>query len=291
MPMLRRDREGATSIVSTTATDPAVAWASEDVEVAGSRLRLRRGGTGDPLLVLHRDTGSPERLPFYDALAGHFTVYLPRSPGLRWLRAPGVDAECPRRRGRVSVAAGRPRSPRGLAPGPRLRGLDRGGDGVDVTAGLPAPRSRRGHGDQAAAGRDLRPGDRELHRLRPRWLRGPGGVRAPLRGRTRDPPAGAVGPEPRDDVPHRVEAVHVQPEPAPSPGRRADPEPGGMGKRRPGRPAGLRRAVRARPRAGAARRGRGRRPLRRDGAARRPRRAHHQVHRRIRAPRSGAGHP
>jgi pimeloyl-ACP methyl ester carboxylesterase len=75
--------------VSTTATDPAVAWASEDVEVAGSRLRLRRGGSGDPLLVLHRDTGTPERLPFYDALAGHFTVYLPAHPGYDGSERPG----------------------------------------------------------------------------------------------------------------------------------------------------------------------------------------------------------
>jgi pimeloyl-ACP methyl ester carboxylesterase len=67
--------------VTTAATGSNVAWTAEEVQVAGSRLRLRTGGTGDPLLLLHHDIGSPERLPFYDALARHFTVYLPAHPG------------------------------------------------------------------------------------------------------------------------------------------------------------------------------------------------------------------
>ena len=33
------------------------------------------------LLVLHHDIGTPERLPFYDALAQRFTVHLPSHPG------------------------------------------------------------------------------------------------------------------------------------------------------------------------------------------------------------------
>jgi pimeloyl-ACP methyl ester carboxylesterase len=58
-----------------------VAWESETVHVAGIALHLTRGGTGAPLLLLHHDIGSPERLPFYDALAQHFTVLLPSHPG------------------------------------------------------------------------------------------------------------------------------------------------------------------------------------------------------------------
>jgi pimeloyl-ACP methyl ester carboxylesterase len=44
------------------------------------------------VLVLHHDVGSPERLPFYDALARHFTVLVPSHPGYdkserpAWLR-------------------------------------------------------------------------------------------------------------------------------------------------------------------------------------------------------------
>jgi pimeloyl-ACP methyl ester carboxylesterase len=63
----------------TLATDTA--WTTDHVRVGGLTLRLRKGGTGDPVLVLSHDIGSLERLPFYDALAQRFTVYLPSHPG------------------------------------------------------------------------------------------------------------------------------------------------------------------------------------------------------------------
>jgi pimeloyl-ACP methyl ester carboxylesterase len=62
-------------------TPTTVAWQSETVHVAGIALHLTRGGSGAPLLVLHHDIGSPERLPFYDALAERFTVLRPAHPG------------------------------------------------------------------------------------------------------------------------------------------------------------------------------------------------------------------
>src|SRR6266699_2474878 len=68
-------------------------WTTEDVKLSGATLRLRKGGTGDPLLLLHHDVGSLDRLPFYDALARRFTVYLPSHPGYdgterpTWLRS------------------------------------------------------------------------------------------------------------------------------------------------------------------------------------------------------------
>jgi pimeloyl-ACP methyl ester carboxylesterase len=68
--------------MSTTASPSAeVAWTTEEVPVAGLGLRVRRGGTGAPMLVLPHEIGSPERLPFYDALASRFTVYVPSHPG------------------------------------------------------------------------------------------------------------------------------------------------------------------------------------------------------------------
>ena len=63
----------------TVATDTV--WATEEVRVAGLTLRLRKGGAGDPMLVLAHDIGSLERLSFYDALARRFTVYVPSHPG------------------------------------------------------------------------------------------------------------------------------------------------------------------------------------------------------------------
>ncbi len=62
-------------------TASALAWTTEEVRVAGSSVRLRTTGRGAPLLVLHHDIGTPEQLPFYDALARHFTVLLPSHPG------------------------------------------------------------------------------------------------------------------------------------------------------------------------------------------------------------------
>jgi len=53
----------------------------EMVEVAGGRVHLLAGGTGDPLVILHSDIGNPGWSPFVEALARRFTVYLPSHPG------------------------------------------------------------------------------------------------------------------------------------------------------------------------------------------------------------------
>src|ERR1700741_3206497 len=64
-----------------TPTASALAWTPREVRVAGSSVRLRTTGRGAPLLVLHHDIGTPEQLPFYEALARRFTVLLPSHPG------------------------------------------------------------------------------------------------------------------------------------------------------------------------------------------------------------------
>ena len=56
-------------------------WTSETVPLASGPLHVARAGSGTPLLVLHHDIGSPERLPFYDALAQQHTVLVPSHPG------------------------------------------------------------------------------------------------------------------------------------------------------------------------------------------------------------------
>ena len=60
-----------------------------------------------------------------------------------------------------------------------------------------------------------------LHRLRPRRLPRPEGVRPRLWRRAARRPARDVGHLPRDELPHRLEALHVQPDPAAPAGRRA----------------------------------------------------------------------
>jgi pimeloyl-ACP methyl ester carboxylesterase len=76
----------------------AVAWNEQRVQLGEVKLRLWRGGPKDqgarPVLVLHHDIGTPDRLPFYDALAEKFDVILPNHPGFgepekpQWLRHP-----------------------------------------------------------------------------------------------------------------------------------------------------------------------------------------------------------
>jgi pimeloyl-ACP methyl ester carboxylesterase len=58
-----------------------VAWTSDTVSVAGVALPVARAGAGPPLVVLHHDIGTLERLPFYDRLARDFTVLVPSHPG------------------------------------------------------------------------------------------------------------------------------------------------------------------------------------------------------------------
>jgi pimeloyl-ACP methyl ester carboxylesterase len=63
------------------------------VEVAGTQVHLSRGGSGDPLLVLPHDIGSPGWLPFYQQMADRYDVLVPSHPGYdqssrpEWMRS------------------------------------------------------------------------------------------------------------------------------------------------------------------------------------------------------------
>ena len=58
-----------------------VTWTEEIVEAAGTQLHLAKGGTGEPLLVLHDEMGHPGWLRFHAALAPHHSLHLPMHPG------------------------------------------------------------------------------------------------------------------------------------------------------------------------------------------------------------------
>jgi pimeloyl-ACP methyl ester carboxylesterase len=58
-----------------------ITWTSEIVPLSSGPLHVVRSGSGTPVLVLHHDIGSPEHLPFYDALARQHTVLVPAHPG------------------------------------------------------------------------------------------------------------------------------------------------------------------------------------------------------------------
>ena len=53
----------------------------EIVEAAGGQLRVLKGGSGSPLIILHDELGHPGWLPFHEALAQNHTLYLPCHPG------------------------------------------------------------------------------------------------------------------------------------------------------------------------------------------------------------------
>ena len=70
-----------------------VSWTESTVEAAGTKLHLARAGQGRPVVVLHHETGTLDRLPFYDALAAHHDVLVPHHPGYsksqrpEWMRS------------------------------------------------------------------------------------------------------------------------------------------------------------------------------------------------------------
>ncbi len=72
----------------------SVTWTDTAREIAGGKLHLSRAGSGRTVLILHHDIGTPDRLPFYDALAARFDVVIPHYPGWgrserpQWLRSP-----------------------------------------------------------------------------------------------------------------------------------------------------------------------------------------------------------
>jgi pimeloyl-ACP methyl ester carboxylesterase len=70
-----------------------ITWSDTIIEAAGNRMHISRAGSGRPLLVLHHDIGTLDRLPFYDRLAERFAVLVPQHPGWgrsarpQWLRS------------------------------------------------------------------------------------------------------------------------------------------------------------------------------------------------------------
>jgi len=69
-------------------------WSEHTVEVSGAKLHVRRSGSGSPILILHHDIGTLDKLAFYDELAASHDVVISdfpgwgRSPRLEWMRHP-----------------------------------------------------------------------------------------------------------------------------------------------------------------------------------------------------------
>ena len=71
----------------------AVNWTDSTIEAAGVKLHLSRAGPRDgksrTVVVLHHETGTLDRLPFYDALAAQYDVLVSHHPG--YSRSPRPD--------------------------------------------------------------------------------------------------------------------------------------------------------------------------------------------------------
>ena len=62
-------------------TITAMPATEEVVEAAGIKLHISKGGTGQPLLILHDELGYPGWLHYHAVLAQHYTLYMPIHPG------------------------------------------------------------------------------------------------------------------------------------------------------------------------------------------------------------------
>jgi pimeloyl-ACP methyl ester carboxylesterase len=62
-------------------TTSSQTWTEETVRVAGVDLQLIKGGSGEPLLILHDEIGHHAWLNFHEALAQEHTVHIPSLPG------------------------------------------------------------------------------------------------------------------------------------------------------------------------------------------------------------------
>jgi pimeloyl-ACP methyl ester carboxylesterase len=68
-------------------------WSEENVSIAGIELRVIKGGSGKPLLILHDELGYPGWLSWQTALAQERTLVIPQAPGfgrtprLEWIES------------------------------------------------------------------------------------------------------------------------------------------------------------------------------------------------------------
>ncbi len=62
-------------------TTTAQAWTEEMVELAGASVQLVKGGSGEPLLILHDEMGHPGWMNFHEALGQSNELIIPSHPG------------------------------------------------------------------------------------------------------------------------------------------------------------------------------------------------------------------
>ena len=56
-------------------------WTEETVQAAGLQVQLFKGGSGEPLLIVHDEMGHQQWLKFHESLAQNHTLYIPSASG------------------------------------------------------------------------------------------------------------------------------------------------------------------------------------------------------------------
>ena len=56
-------------------------WNEQTIEVDGSAVQVVKGGSGDPLLILHEELGHPGWMNYHEALSQSFDLTVPSHPG------------------------------------------------------------------------------------------------------------------------------------------------------------------------------------------------------------------
>ena len=205
-------------------------WSEHAVRVAGLNLHVMRGGNGRKLLVLHHDIGTLDRLPFYDRLAEQFDRAAAASSRLGPLGTAHLDAQRARPGGDASMAAGR-------AGRDGLRAAGVWGSAAGSPPRWPACRRDSSAGWCWSARTGIKPPQGDiLDQAIVSYIAYPqAGFHDQeafhrVYGDVSTDQLEAMGHRPRDVLPRRVEAIHVQPDAAASAGRRAIAGAGGVGR-------------------------------------------------------------
>ena len=67
--------------MTTASQSGTVNWTEEMIELAGSQVQMVKGGSGEPLLILHDELGHPGWFRWHQELAQNHTLYIPSHPG------------------------------------------------------------------------------------------------------------------------------------------------------------------------------------------------------------------
>jgi pimeloyl-ACP methyl ester carboxylesterase len=67
--------------VTITSSTTSQIWTRDMIDVAGSTIEVMKGGSGEPLLILHGELGNHGWLPYHEGLSQNSSLIVPSHPG------------------------------------------------------------------------------------------------------------------------------------------------------------------------------------------------------------------